>query len=235
MSRKSKFSYEAKLKAVKQYISGEASPASIAKVLGAGKTTLRQWVYAFKDHGPEALRPHKYNQRYSNDFKLKCIAAYLNGEGSYDYLTNKFGLRSAAQLKQWVIKYNSHQELKDYNPILEAYMTKRKKTTLEERKQIVKYCKDHQWNYKEAALKFGCSYAQVYNWSKKYSAKGTDGLADRRGHRLKEAELSETQRLKREIEQLKKENDIKDQEIAFLKKVKELERMCLLDSQNKDK
>lgn len=73
------------------------------------------------------------------------------------------------------------------------------------------------------------------NWSKKYSAKGTDGLADRRGHRLKEAELSETQRLKREIEQLKKENDIKDQEIAFLKKVKELERMCLLDSQNKDK
>lgn len=63
----------------------------------------------------------------------------------------------------------------------------------------------------------------------------TDGLADRRGHRLKEAELSETQRLKREIEQLKKENDIKDQEIAFLKKVKELERMCLLDSQNKDK
>lgn len=74
-----------------------------------------------------------------------------------------------------------------------------------------------------------------YNWSKKYSAKGTDGLADRRGHRLKEAELSETQRLKREIEQLKKENDIKDQEIAFLKKVKELERMCLLDSQNKDK
>lgn len=104
MSRKSKFSYEAKLKAVKQYISGEASPASIAKVLGAGKTTLRQWVYAFKDHGPEALRPHKYNQRYSKDFKLKCIAAYLNGEGSYDYLTNKFGLRSAAQLKQWVIK-----------------------------------------------------------------------------------------------------------------------------------
>ena len=101
----------------------------------------------------------------SKDFKLKCIAAYLNGEGSYDYLTNKFGLRSAAQLKQWVIKYNSHQELKDYNPILEAYMTKRKKTTLEERKQIVKYCKDHQWNYKEAALKFGCSYAQVYNLS----------------------------------------------------------------------
>lgn len=61
MSRKSKFSYEAKLKAVKQYINGEASPASIAKALGAGRTTLRQWVYAFKDQGPEALRPHKYN------------------------------------------------------------------------------------------------------------------------------------------------------------------------------
>lgn len=66
-------------------------------------------------------------------------------------------------LKQWVIKYNSHQELKDYNPIPEAYMTKRKKTTLEERKQIVEYCKNHEWNYKETALKFDCGYAQVYN------------------------------------------------------------------------
>ena len=33
MSRKSSFSYEVKLKAVKQYISGEASLTSIAKAL----------------------------------------------------------------------------------------------------------------------------------------------------------------------------------------------------------
>lgn len=235
MARKSKFSYEVKLKAVTQYLNDKASIASIANALEVGKTTLRQWIYAFNIQGPEALKPHNKNQNYSKEFKLKCVAAYLASEDSYDHLANKFGLRSPAQLKQWVVKYNSHQELKDYDPIPEAYMTKRKKTTLEERKQIVEYCKDHQWNYKETALKFGCSYAQVYNWSKKYNAKGADGLVDKRGHRLKEAELSETQRLKREVEQLKRENDIKDQQIAFLKKVKELERMCLLDSRNKDK
>ncbi|NRN73649.1 transposase [Lactobacillus helveticus] len=67
MPRKSKFSYEVKLKAVKQYLNGEASFVSIAKAIGAGKTTFRQWIYAFKDHGPEALKSHKYNQRYSKD------------------------------------------------------------------------------------------------------------------------------------------------------------------------
>lgn len=235
MPRKSKFSYEVKLKAVKQYLNGEASFVSIAKSIGAGKTTFRQWIYAFKDHGPEALKSHKYNQRYSKDFKFKCVAAYLSGEGSYDYLANKFGLRTAAQLKQWVIKYNSHQELKDYNPTPEAYMANRRKTTLEERKRIVEYCRDHHWSYKETAVKFGCSYAQIYNWCKKYKEKGFDALVDKRGHCLRESELSETQRLKREVERLKRENKVKDQQIAFLKKVKELERMCLLDNQNNDK
>lgn len=235
MSRKSKFSYEAKLKAVKQYLTGEGSLTSIAKALGAGTESLHQWVHAFKAQGPKALKPHNNNQRYSKDFKLKCVAAYLIGEGSYNQLANKFGLRSSKQLKQWVIKYNSHQELKDYDPIPEAYMTKRKKTTLQERKQIVEYCKNHEWNYKKTAFKFGCSYAQVYNWSKKYREQGANSLEDKRGHRLKESELSETQRLKREVEQLKRENELKDQQIAFLKKVKKLERMCLLDSQNKDK
>ena len=163
------------------------------------------------------------------------MAAYLTGKGSYNSLTHKFCLRSSNQLKQWVIKYNSHQELKDYNPAPETYMTKIKKTTLEERKQIVEYCKDHEWNYKEAALKFGCSYAQVYNWSKKYREQGFKSLEDRRGRHLKVTKLSETQRLKREVEQLKRENKLKDQQIAFLKKVKELERMCLLDNQSKDK
>ncbi|NRO86929.1 hypothetical protein IMAU10029_01324 [Lactobacillus helveticus] len=53
MPRKSKFSYEVKLKAVKQYLNGEASFVSIAKAIGAGKTTFRQWIYAFKDQGAQ--------------------------------------------------------------------------------------------------------------------------------------------------------------------------------------
>lgn len=235
MSRKSKFSYEVKLKAVKQYLNGEGSQQSIAHVLGISQTTIRNWIHSFKIQGKEALKPSKYNQRYSKEFKLKCVAAYLAGEGSYLDITNKFGLKSEKQLRNWVIKYNSHQELKDYDPAPEAYMTNRKKTTLEERKIIVNYCKKHNWNYKDTAVKYGCSYAQVYNWCKKYKNQGSEGLKDKRGHHLKESELSETEKLRREVKRLEMENQIKDREIAFLKKVKELERTWLLDSQNKDK
>lgn len=52
---------------------------SIAKLIGADESTLRHWIHAFKAQGPEALKPHNNNQRYSKEFKLKCVAAYLRG------------------------------------------------------------------------------------------------------------------------------------------------------------
>ena len=235
MSRKSRFSFEVKLKAVKQYLNGERNYPSIANALDVPDSTIRMWVKAYQVDGEDALKSHKRNKRYSKEFKLECATAYLAGEGSYLDLANKFGLRSTCQLRQWVIKYNSHQELKDHDPIPEAYITSRRKTTLEERQSIVKYCKKHNWNYKETANKYGCSYAQVYNWCKKYKAQGSKGLKDKRGHRLKESDLTETERLKREVEHLRVQNQIKDREIAFLKKVKDLERTWLLDNQSKGK
>lgn len=235
MSRKSRFSFEVKLKAVKQYLNSERNYPSIANALDVPDSTIRMWVKAYRVDGEDALKSHKRNKRYSKEFKLECAAAYLAGEGSYLDLANKFGLRSTCQLRQWVIKYNSHQELKDHDPISEAYMTSRRKTTLEERQRIVTYCKKHNWNYKETAIKYGCSYAQVYNWCKKYQVQGSKGLKDKRGHCLKESDLTETERLKREVEHLRVQNQIKDREIAFLKKVKDLERTWLLDNQSKGK
>ncbi|MFR0956456.1 MAG: transposase [Roseburia inulinivorans] len=42
----------------------------------------------------------------------------------------------------------------------------RRKTTLEERKEIVDYCINHNRNYKNTAAKFDVSYSQVYSWVK---------------------------------------------------------------------
>lgn len=46
-------------------------------------------------------------------------------------------------------------------------MTKGRKTTLEERQEIVAYCLEHDTEYKLAAEHFNVSYAQVYQWMKK--------------------------------------------------------------------
>ena len=101
----------------------------------------------------------------------------------------------------------------------------RRKTTLEERKEIVDYCIDHNRNYKEAAEKFDVSYSQVYSWVKKYDVNGKEGLTDRRGHHKTDNEVDELERLKRENLRLKRQLEEKDMVVELLKKVKELERM----------
>ena len=96
-------------------------------------------------------------------------------------------------------------------------MAERKKTTKEERMEIVLYCINHDRNYKETAVKYGCSYSQVYSWVRKYDRKGTDGLNDNRGHRKAEADLTDNEKLEREIKRMKEELRQKGIEVRFLK------------------
>lgn len=50
----------------------------------------------------------------------------------------------------------------------------RRKTTIEERREIVKYCIEHNRNYKETAGIYDVSYSQAYSWVKKYDANGEE-------------------------------------------------------------
>ena len=106
-------------------------------------------------------------------------------------------------------------------PIAEA----RRKTTLEERKEIVNYCINHNRDYKNTATKFNVSYGQVYSWVKKYDSDGESGLTDRRGQRKTDDEVDELERLRRENLRLKRQLEEKDMVVELLKKVKDFERM----------
>ena len=101
----------------------------------------------------------------------------------------------------------------------------RRKTTLEERKEIVEYCISHDRNYKETASLYDVSYSQVYSWVKKYDADGETALSDRRGHHKTDDEVDELERLRRENIRLKRQLEEKDMAVELLKKVKEFERM----------
>ena len=98
-----------------------------------------------------------------------------------------------------------------------------KENRLEERKEIVDYCINHNRNYKNTAAKFDVSYSQVYSWVKKYDTDGADGLTDRRGCHKTDAEVDELERLKRENLRLKRQLEEKDMVVELLKKVKEFE------------
>ncbi len=92
------------------------------------------------------------------------------------------------------MKYNSHERLKEYGG--KSNITKGRKTTYEERIEIVTYCIENNKNYDLTAQKHEVSYQQVYTWLKKYEEKGIDGLVDNRGKKKHENNMSEIDKLR---------------------------------------
>lgn len=104
-------------------------------------------------------------------------------------------------------------------------MMKTRKTSLEERIQIVKECLEAECNYGEIAKKYDINYHQVYTWVKKYITFGAAGLEDRRGKRTADQEpRTEIEELKIQVAKLKHEKYMLQMERDLLKKVEELER-----------
>ena len=167
-------------------------------------------------------RSHK-NNKYSKEMKLQAVKDYLNGEGSYETLKEKYKLRSSTQLKNWVMWYNGHKEFKELSSAKgEIYMTKGRKTTQEERVEIVAFCIEHGKDYGLTVETFKVSYQQIYTWVKKYEEKGVNGLTDRRGKAKPENELTEEDRLRQENKILQAKIKDQEMEIALLKKLREL-------------
>jgi transposase-like protein len=154
------------------------------------------------------------------------VKAVLRGEGSVNDIVAKYNISSRSVLRQWILRYNANQELKDYDPKREVYMAgARRKTTLEERREITEYCISHDKDYKGTAAHFDVSYSQVYSWVRKYLENGEDGLTDRRGHHKSDDEVDELERLRRENLRLKRQLEEQSMVAELLKKVKEFEGM----------
>jgi transposase-like protein len=155
-----------------------------------------------------------------------CVEAVLSGEGSIDDIVAKYNISSREVLRNWIIRYNANRELKDYNPKPEVFMAEaQRKTTLDERREIVDYCLAHDKDYKATAAIFDVSYYQVYSWVKKYETHGEAGLTDKRGQHKSDDEVDELERLRRENKRLKRQLEESDMLVELLKKVKEFEGM----------
>ena len=148
----------------------------------------------------------------------------------------KYHILSSSTIIKWVKDYNRHVELKDYIPGGEdIYMTNSRKITKEERIEIVKYCLEHDLNYKTTAKVFETTYDNVFNWVKKYKEKGEDGLSDKRGHHKTDEEVDEMTLLKRQLKQKEHELEMALLEIRLLKKLDEMERRRYTEKANMKK
>ena len=170
--------------------------------------------------------------KHSPEFRARVSQEYIDGTGSVHFLADKYGI-GYSTLRGWINEYRihgisafCHKKNRTYSKEFKIKCVEAgRKTTFEERKEIVNYCISHNRDYKNTPAKHGVSYSQVYSWVKKYDANGEDGLTDRRGHRKTDDEVNELERLRRENLRLKRQLKEKDMVVELLKKVKEYERM----------
>ena len=221
-----KFSAEKKIEIIEAYQAGEVAWSQLREVYGMNPNEIYRWISKYEANGKAAFVKGSGNARYSREFKIRCVESYLQGDGSIDDIVAKHNISDKKVLWQWIQRYNANKELKDYDPKREVYMAEaRRKTTLEERKEITEYCIAHGKDYKGTAALYGVSYSQVYNWVKKYYAEGENGLTDRRGHHKADDEVDELERLRRENLRLKRQLENERRVNEILKKVKEFEGM----------
>ena len=226
MSRKAKYTVEAKVRAAERYLRGEASAAGIAAEMEMGKrgkSTVREWAATYRENGIEGFHLKEGNSSYTAETKKQAVEEYLQGKGSLREISRKYHIPTKETLRQWVEVYNSNRELRGYDPRPEVYVAMRKKTTKEEREEIVRYCLEHGKDYKGTAAKYEVSYSQVYQWVRHYEEQGEAGLEDRRGKRKNDDEVDELERLRRENLRLKAKLQESERLNLLLKKVKEFE------------
>ena len=223
MSRKSKIDPVEKVKIVERYLNGKIGIRQAGRIANTTYQSVQKWVRIYKAEGPPGLLNQTKNRCYSKTLKMNAVNDYLSGKWSLAYICQKYNIRSDEQLSDWIKMYNSGGTLKESTG--GAYMTKARKTTPEERLQIVKDCLVNDNNYGAMAIKYNCSYQQIRNWVKKYEYMGSAGVEDRRGRRVgSQPSRSPGEELRDKIAELERINTDLKMENDLLKKIRELGR-----------
>ena len=224
MSFKHKFSYEEKVKIVSEYIDGTYGFLEICRYYNINQGSLKDWKRLYDTFGWSGLKTGSKGSHYSKETKESAVRDYLSQELTFPEILKKYQIRSGTQLRQWIKKYNGHEVLKSSGTGGNLIMTKGRKTTFDERIEIVQYCIAHDHNYAETAEKYQVSYQQARSYTVKYESKGIEALRDNRGKRKSPDTMNELEKLRAEVKILRAEKERAEIEVAFLKKLEEIER-----------
>lgn len=158
---------------------------------------------------------------YSESLKKAAVEDCANHGLSLSEAAAKYGVSNPSVVYNWLKMYNNHVEFKDGG---NGRMVKGRKTSLEERVEIVSYCIANNRDYYKTIEQYGVSYQQIYSWVGRYEKEGAQGLFDRRGKRKDEASMSEVEKLRVQLKLKEAENLKLQMENDLLKKLAELER-----------
>jgi len=100
MGRKVKYSYEFKLRCVKQVLNHHQTVETISKLNGCHHTTLHDWIRFYEKYGKKALLPRK-NKTYSLAFKLKVLQAIDKDSLSFSQACLEFNIPTKSVIMKW--------------------------------------------------------------------------------------------------------------------------------------
>ena len=224
MSFTHKYTSDEKAKILVEYQTGVHGFRELCRIYGIAQQSLKDWIRLYETFGMEGLKTVSSATNYSRETKQAAVQEYLAHKLPVKEILKKYQIRSETQLRKWIKKYNGHEELKASRTGGTTVMTKGRKTTFDERVEIVQYCIAHDHNYAETAGKYDVSYQQARNYTIKYEAGGVEALQDRRGRAKPQDEMSELERLRAENRLLRAEKERAEMEVSFLKKLDEIER-----------
>jgi len=219
-----KYTNEEKEKIVAEYQGREHGFRELCRIYGMAEQALRNWIRLYETFGAEGLKTGSTASHYSKEQKKGAVKDYLSHRITTKEILKKYKIRSETQLRRWIKRYNSHEELKSSRTGGRVIMTKGRKTTFDERVEIVQYCIAHDHNYAETAAKYSVSYQQARSYTVKYETDGIDALQDRRGRTKPMEEMSELEKLRAENRILRAEKECAEMEVSFLKKLDAIER-----------
>lgn len=158
--------------------------------------------------------------KYSEEFKIKLVTEYWDGNLGYQLLAKKYNMPSQTPLKNWVRAYKTQG--------MEG---------LRRRKRKEVYSVQFKLNTIQFILKTGASYQEtteqfrlnnpslIHRWMKEFNAQGIEGLKSKSKERPSMTEKpnkqtkKEENKLTREAE-LERENELLRLEISYLKKLR---------------
>ena len=112
--------------------------------------------------------------KYSLIFKLKVVTAYLNGEGGYEYLTKKYGVKTTSQVRRWISAFKEFGE--------DGLCRKRHNTryTSEFKLAVVESYLTSELSYRQIALQYGLNNPSlIARWKSDFMKYGTNAFVER--------------------------------------------------------
>jgi len=158
--------------------------------------------------------------KYSEEFKIKLVTEYLQGNLGYKRLAKKYNMPSQTPLQDWVRAYKSQG--------VEGLKHRKRKETysVQFKLDTVQFMLETGASYQETADQFKLNNPSLlHRWMKMFNKQGIEGLKPKSKGRSSmskkpsKSKKKEETKLTREKE-LERENELLRLEVAYLKKLR---------------